>query len=317
MNELAPVFTAVLPVFLIIAIGVVLRRINWLTEEADESLIKITVNVLTPCLILDSILGNKALKELGNVFVPPVVGFGCVALGMTIAYLIAPLAGLKDPRTRRTFALCAGLQNYGYVPIPLVDALFDPQTRGVLLVHNVGVDAAMWVLGLALLAGATGGKAWRHLVNAPVIAIIVGLLINFFHVYEFLPKFLLQTFRVLGQCVIPIGVLIVGATAADQMRGMQVRSGGRVMSFACLVRLALVPLVFLLVARVLPCSDELKRVLVVQAAMPAGMFPIVMARHYGGDSNTAVRIVLATSVVSFLTIPFVIRAGLAFVLEGR
>lgn len=317
MNELAPVFTAVLPVFAIIAMGFYFRRINWLTHDADQSLIKITVYVFTPCLILDSILGNKALKELGNVFVPPVVGFGCAGLGMVIAYFVAPWAGLREPKARRTFALCAGLQNYGYVPIPLVDALFGPETRGVLLVHNVGVDAAMWVLGLALLVGTKGGKAWKHLINAPVIAIIVGLLINFFHLYEYLPKFFLQTFRILGQCVIPMGVLIVGATAADQMKGMQVRSGGRVMLVGCVVRLLLAPLAFLVVAKFLPCSDDLKRVIVVQAAMPAGMFPIVMARHYGGDSNTAVRVGLATSVVSFLTIPFVIRAGLAWVLGGN
>jgi predicted permease len=314
MNELLPVLTAVLPVFVIIAAGVILRRIDWLTEEADKSLIKITVNVLTPCLILDSILGNKALNEPGNVFVPPLVGFGCAAMGMMVAYLAAPLAGLREPKLRRTFALCAGLQNYGYVPIPLVDALFDPQTRGVLLVHNVGIDVAMWVLGLALLAGATGGKAWKHLINAPVIAIVVGLVINSIHGYQYIPQFLLETFRILGQCVIPIGVLIVGATAADQMRGMQMRSGGRVMLLGCIVRIALVPLLFLLVARMLPVSDELKRVIVVQAAMPAGMFPIVMVRHYGGDSNTAVRVVLATSLVSFLTIPFVIRAGMEWVL---
>ena len=70
--------------------------------------------------------------------------------------------------------------------------------------------------------------------------------------------------------------------------------------------------VMLGLARVLPCSVELKRVLVVQAAMPAGVFPIVLSRLYGGDPATAVRIVAGTTLLSLVTIPLWIRWGLSW-----
>jgi hypothetical protein len=54
-------------------------------------------------------------------------------------------------------------------------------------------------------------------------------------------------------------------------------------------------------------------VIVLEAAMPAAVFPIVMARHYGGDAATALRVVFSTSLVSLLTIPLWIRFGLKFV----
>ncbi|MCE2828062.1 MAG: AEC family transporter, partial [Verrucomicrobium sp.] len=57
---------------------------------------------------------------------------------------------------------------------------------------------------------------------------------------------------------------------------------------------------------------ELKRVLVVQAAMPAGVFPIVLSRLYGGDPATAVRIVAGTTLLSLVTIPLWIRWGLSW-----
>ena len=50
-----------------------------------------------------------------------------------------------------------------------------------------------------------------------------------------------------------------------------------------------------------------------EAAMPAAVFPIVMAKHYGGDPATAVRVVVATSLVGLLTIPLWIRFGMHFV----
>ena len=62
----------------------------------------------------------------------------------------------------------------------------------------------------------------------------------------------------------------------------------------------------------LPFSTEIKRVLVVQAAMPAGVFPIVLARMYGGDPATAVRIVAGTTLLSLVTIPLWIRWGMAW-----
>jgi predicted permease len=47
--------------------------------------------------------------------------------------------------------------------------------------------------------------------------------------------------------------------------------------------------------------------------MPAGTFSIILARHYGGEPTTALRVVIGTSVVSLLTMPLWIRFGLKFV----
>ena len=44
--------------------------------------------------------------------------------------------------------------------------------------------------------------------------------------------------------------------------------------------------------------------------MPAAVFPIVLARHYAGDPATAVRVVIGTSLLGFLTMPLWLRLGL-------
>jgi hypothetical protein len=98
----------VAPVFLIIAAGYGIRRVGWLDEQADASLMRVIVNLLYPCLILDTILGNRALDEPGNVLLAPLVGFGTVVLGYALCYLAAPAFQLREPRRRRTFAFTAG-----------------------------------------------------------------------------------------------------------------------------------------------------------------------------------------------------------------
>ena len=74
--------------------------------------------------------------------------------------------------------------------------------------------------------------------------------------------------------------------------------------------LSFVPVLFLAAAKFLPASTELKRVIAIESAMPAAVFPIVMARHYAGDPPTAMRVVIGTTVVGLVTIPLWIRFGM-------
>jgi predicted permease len=127
----------------LIAIGVVVRRVHWIEGEAEASLLKLVVNVLFPCLIFESITGNAALQDAKNVLVPPLMGFVVTAGGFLLARAIGKAAGLTVGTGLRTFALTVGIANYGYLPMPIMAGIWGPESRGVLLVHNVGVEAAL------------------------------------------------------------------------------------------------------------------------------------------------------------------------------
>jgi malate permease and related proteins len=167
MSEFWTVLGAVVPVFLITGAGFILRRLNWLTAEADQSMLRLTINLLLPCLILDAALGNAALAQWRNLVLAPLVGAGTFAVGMLVCGRCAGLAGLKDDRARRTFALTAGLYNYAFVPIPLALLLFGQQTVGVLFVHNLGVEFALWTLGVTVIAGGRAHVGLKRIINAP------------------------------------------------------------------------------------------------------------------------------------------------------
>ena len=83
---------------------------------------------------------------------------------------------------------------------------------------------------------------------------------------------------------------------------------------SCILRLGLLPLFFLPLARWLPVPfPELRHVIIVQAAMPCAVVPVILAKHYGGHAATALRVVLVTSAVGIVTIPVWLRLGLWFV----
>ena len=313
MTEFLTVLGAVIPVFGVAVIGLGIRKLNWLTEEADKSLLRVTVNLLLPCLILDSALGNPALSQFRNLLLAPLFGFGTVALGIVLALGMGALHGLKERSATRTFAVCVGIYNYGYIPLPLALLLFDKATAGVLFLLMIGVETALWTLGVWTLSGGRPGDNWRRIINPPLIAIGLALIFNALGLNVHLPGPLLTGVHWLGQCAIPMALMLIGAIVADHLHEFHSRSGWRIILAAVLLRQALLPMAFLLGAKYLPASVELKRVIVLEAAMPAAVFPIVMARLYQGDPATALRVVIGTSVVGLVTIPLWIRFGMNFV----
>ncbi|NQY32608.1 MAG: AEC family transporter [Coraliomargarita sp.] len=303
--------TAVLPIFIVIASGTLVRKLGWLDIEADRSLMRVVVNLLYPCLIFDFILGNDALREPGNLVLPPLVGMTTIVAGFGIAMLVARRLKLGNQKECRTFAFTTGIYNYGYFALPIIALLFDRETVGVLLVHNLGVEAAMWVLGVGFILSPNDPKGiWRRVLSGPVIAICIAVPLNLVGMHERIPEFALDSVSLLGQCAIPIGLLLIGATFADIAHKEAIFSRIRIPIAACSLRLGLLPFCFLLFAWLLPISPELKRVIMIQAAMPCGVFPIVLARYFDGSPEVAFKVVFGTTVISFLTIPLWIALGM-------
>ncbi|MGJ8638825.1 MAG: AEC family transporter [Opitutaceae bacterium] len=314
MDTTALIFTAVIPIFLVIGFGFLARRIGWLDQHADRSLMTVVVNLLYPAFILSYILGNEALREPANLLIPPLVGFTTVAAGFGIAMFVARRLKIGDGKECRTFAFTTGIQNYGYFPVPIIAMLFDRETTGVLLVHNLGVEMAMWALGVGFILSRNDPKSiWRRVFSAPVIAILVAVPLNWLRVDTMLPDFSIETLNLLGKCAIPLGLLLIGATFADLAKGVRLRDRINIPTTASLMRLGIFPLFFLLFAAVFPFSQELKQVLIVQAAMPCAVFPIVLARHFDGSAEVALKVVLGTTLLSLVTIPIWISLGLKLI----
>ncbi|MDX2109404.1 MAG: AEC family transporter [Verrucomicrobiota bacterium] len=311
------IVAAIAPVFLVIAAGWAARHAGWLTPEADGSLLRLVMNLLYPALILHYTLGNDALNQADNLVLPPLVGFFTVVLGFGLVWVLSPYFRIKQPVERRTFAFTTGLYNYGYIPIPLVELLFrDRDTAGVLLVHNVGVEVAFWTVGILLVSGSWNRESLKKLINPTVIALIIGVTLNLTHLGKEVPMALRNGIAMISACAIPIGLMLTGATLCELTKDSSFKRDLRLPLTAILLRIGILPVLFLLLAKFLPCSEELRRVIVIQAAMPAAMLPVVVARHYGGDASCAVKVVMATTLVSLITIPLWLSLGLRLIFPG-
>ncbi len=297
------------------AAGYAAYRVRWLSPEADSSLLRVVVNLLYPCLILHTVLTKPAELSPSNLLLPPLAGFATAAFGFVASYAAAPLFGIEDERRRRTFAFTTGLYNYGYIALPVVQSLFGPGATTILFIHNVGVEAALWTVGIVMLAGTSPGEAWKHIFTPPVLAIAGALALYFGGARHWMPPFLLSALQMLGGAAIPLGLVLTGATFADQARSRTTapaQPSGHVALGCCVLRLGLLPLTLLALARWLPCAPELRQVLHRSRPQCASRrrprHPRQALRRR--PLRVALQIVLVTSALGLVTIPLWLQFGL-------
>jgi predicted permease len=303
------VFDATLPIYLMMLAGALVRRFGWLPREAETGIMNLVVRLLTPCLAFERIVGNPALSDPMHVLLAAVLGYVVIAVTILAAYSVTPLLGLKRGDGARTFGLCTGLQNYGFVAIPVLEALFGRQLVGVLFTLSLGIELALWTVGVGLLTGFSKAP-WRHAFTPPVFGILGSLTLHYLGVGPHVPVFVHSFASQLGNCAIPISLLLIGAVLMDCI-GAE-RMNWKVAIAAPVLRLLILPFGLLLAARWIPMSVELKKVCCVQAAMPSAVFTVVLARHYGGHAPTAALIVVSTTLGSIVTIGWMMSFGMRF-----
>lgn len=312
---------AVTAVYLVMGTGGLLRWFGWTESAADKTLFWLIVNLLTPCLVVSKVLSNPVFADRRNLYLPPLIGFGVILFGIAAARLIAQilpknLTGIETAKQKGTFAACAGMLNYGYVPIPLIAELFpnDDRMLGVLFVANLGAELALWTVCLFALSGTFNRRTLLGLINVPSVVILSCLALNLTGGDRLIPHFALQPASILGAATIPLSLLFIGGVIADQLRAADFSHERGKMAwvalFSCLVRLLILPLLTLCLAIFLPCTAEMKIVLVIYSGMASAVFPIAMSKMYGGDVRIAMTTVLSNTLIAFITTPLWVIAGM-------
>ena len=312
MNELLPILSSVAGVVLIILIGVGSRFLGFVRPEADSSLAAMAAYVFLPTLFFDRVIHGDLGNDFATVAVPPVVGFlwtaGGVLIGWWFARQFGSRFGLHTDIQQRTFGLTVGICNYGYIPFPLAET-FYPSSVIELVMHNLGVDFALWSVGVTILCG-VGASGWkRMLVNPPLYAVSAALMVRFGIGVDNAPSFLLTTTKLMSDVTIPFGLFISGAIIADFAKSMNWKGTMGVVVAAVAVRQLVLPIGLLLISGALISTQDLRQVVMLEAAMPAALFPVVLARLFDKDTTVAVQVVLSTSLAGLVAIPLWLAIG--------
>lgn len=305
---------ATIPIYIIISMGWLSRRLKWVTPAHDSALMRLSVDIALPCFILSNMLGNTALRSVSVSLTTIGLGVLGIGLSLVICWGISKLLRLKVGDGQRTFVVATGIHNYGFFVIPLVAMLHsspgDPM-MGLVITHNVGCDMVVWSVGLLLVSSQTR-FSYKLFLRGPIFVVFIALFLIWTGLDQYVPGFVLNALKLMGGCLIPLNLIIFGNLLYDLL-GKPTQFSPKIVFTATAVRVLLLPWIFIALAVFLPVNMELKRLLIFQSLAPASVTSALIARHFGGHPDIAVQIILATCAASFVTLPLWFKVGFALI----
>jgi predicted permease len=134
------------------------------------------------------------------------------------------------------------------------------------------------------------------------VALFVALAINFAGFGKSAPiVFASDLCHVIGDCAIPIGTLLTGIYLHEIIKDFRLVSDAPVSFGVMAVRWLLMPLLVLATVNQFVTDESLRKVMLVQAAMPCGIFTFLIVEMFKGE----VMVSLRCSVITMLCCPLV------------
>lgn len=301
------IFTALAPVFLIIALGAVLRRILLQDPAHWAALEKLTYFVLFPALLVVSAV--KA--DLSTVNVLAVAGAligTVVVLSALILLMHKPLiAALAADGPGFTSLFQGAVRWNTYIVLAVAGGLYGPEGITIAALALVAMIPVVNVIAVLVLASFSGrhpptfAYVAEQLARNPYIwACSAGALLNAtgFPV----PKVIVEFGDILGRASLALGLLVVGGgLVLDRLKRP------RAIVFASLaLKLLLKPAIGLLLALAFGLRGTELVVVAITAAVPSAPNGYVLARQMGGDAPMLAEILTLQIIGAAFTLPLVV-----------
>ena len=287
-----------LTLYILIALGVFLRKKGFLNDENESFLSKLTLNVILPCSIIKSFLiefNGEILKEFTTVLV--------IALFAAIFQFASGKLFFRFISEEKRKILAYGVinPNCAFLGIPMIEGAFGEAGLAQASVYMIPNRFFIWTVGLGLFTekGADRKKVLKKCLMHPcMVALYIGI---FFMLTQIqLPVFLTDALRLMSNSMTALSMLLIGSIISKISPGDILN---RECLYFCLIRLVVIPGVIFLLCLAGQVSSYITGVCVMMTAMPAASITAVLAKQYHADEKLAGMVVIGSTLLSAVTIP--------------
>jgi len=297
------VFFSMLRIVVVALFAGFLVRRRVIRSEDIDTLSRITIHVLLPCLILTSLITRLDTASTPLWWILPLASMAMNLGGLFFGWI---LFGRTTRHHPELIAMC-GIQNSAYLVLPVGQALF-PATFDtfaaycfLFVIVNTPVH---WSFGVRLV----GGKGKIHLkemVNPPLVASLAGITIALSGLSPHVPSLALDATSLLGSATIPLATFILGATLGE-VRLKSLPPWHRLLGLTS-IKFALIPLATWGCIAAFHLADHsplIASLCMIQASAAPATNLILQARAYNGRTEIIGGAMLVCYAACLLAIPF-------------
>jgi malonate transporter len=295
-------FGALAPVFLLIALGRVLRARGFPGDAFWPAAERLVYYVLFPALLFLTC----ATSELTGFRVLPLAAalIGAILAISALALALRPWLGLDAAPFTSVFQ--GAIRTNTYVGLGTAGALYGAAGLAVLGIVILIVITTVNLLAVSALIHYGHRPAGRaELIgaiarNPLILACLLGFALNALGIHlAGVPR---DTLAILGQASLSLGLLCVGA-------GLELAHLGQNRAAAvttCVLKLLLLPAATALACRLLRIEGLTEAVAVLFTATPISASSYVLARQLGGDAPLIAGLITLTTIAAALTMPLIL-----------
>lgn len=297
----------VLSIILMISIGYVLSHKGWFDDKSSKLISRLVVNLALPSYMISNLVSTYSREKLLQLGTGLAIPFLAMFISYLLASVIARVFKLSSSRMG-TFCSMFALSNTIFVGLPVNLALFGESSLPFVLLYYIANTTLFWTIGVYGISrdgGYTDSKIFnlntvKRIFSPPLTGFLIAILIVLLKIS--LPGSVLDTCKYMGSLTTPLSMLFIGIV----MHSVNIKEIKIDTSMLVLLagRFVLAPLIVLGMTYIMPLPVLMKKVFVIQSAMPAMTQTSIIAENYNADYKYAAVMTTITTIASLAVIPF-------------
>lgn len=297
---------SLLPVFVVLGLGVLLKRINLVPEEMWGGFERIAYYILFPALLFETVV--RADLENAPLTALTLTLFSAVVVLCLIAWATRPLMrgplGLSGASFSSVYQTATRWN--GFIALAIIARLYGDEGLTLVAISLVAMVPVLNVVNVTVVAREAADRQPRAATIARAVArnpfiwsSLGGLAIKFAGIP--IPGPLLEAADILGRSALGAGLLLVGA-------GLVIRDTLRpppALFVAAALKLLVMPALVAGFAYLFGITGVAFEVAMICAAVPTAMNGYLLARQMGGDAPLYAASVTFQTLLSLATLPLI------------
>jgi len=300
------VFSSIMPIFLLILLGNLLRRLPLFEGGFWQGLNRLGFYVLYPVLLFTSIYRANFEQldtlSIGLTFMVALTFMGVVTLA---SWPYFRSQGMRGPQFSSIFQ--SSVRWNGFIALAIADALYSPEAVAlvalIMAVIIIPIQLATISVIIALSETKDGKRPplLRNLATNPLmLAVALAILLK---IIPFaLPEFAMGTLDLLARAALGMGLLGVGAgLLLDDLAHPKLSA-----FLPIALKLIVLPILVVSLGLAVGIGGDALVFMALCAAMPTAMNGYVVAKELGGDAPFYAAVATLQTATSFFSIPAVL-----------
>lgn len=304
--------SAVVQIILLAALGYFLVKKRLLNEEGLNAIGKLVIMAMLPMLIFSQLINNFSFSLYPKWWAFPLISILITIIALAVGGIF--LKFIKGQEHKKQFLSLVVFQNSGYLPLALVGSLLPEDKQSPMFIYIflflLGFNIVMFSLGVHILTFEKAKKfEWKSLFSSPVIAVLLSLLLIYLKLNLFIPEIVLKPLVMVGNCTLPLAMLVVGASLAQiKLRHIDKKA----MVFLAAAKLIILPVLGLIFLSIFKLPELIGLLVVMQLAMPAATTLSSLVVHYEKEDLLISQGIFFSHIISIITIPLFLSLYFAY-----